>query len=314
MDLDDVLGSLGGGGQVGQIKEVVDLVLNNKDSLLDAVAFVRDHGDDLIDLMQRLPDILERAGSALATAGDAAMQASQFLVAGDGVDADDVASAAATAIEVCTEHLGTVASLLGRVAGQLDDIRVPTLGVDRTEMMGINVVSGLDVGSKAVARGPADSIKNTSDQMQAVVGALADAGAGLAQLQANLGAAGEKIQSVAGEIERSGSALVELSPGEKKQPVARKGTAKKRPTTKKSPARKTTAKKKAPVKKAASSKRSTSKKAPARRATTKKATVKKATVKKAPVKKASVKKSGARRTATKPSPTKGLGSGVLKRR
>ncbi len=295
MGLEDLLGGFGD-DTFDRIKDVVQLVDGNRDELLGAVGFisnhgedllevvefVREHGDSLIDLVGRLPELMAQAGEALSSASEAAVSASGFLTAGDGTDIHDVASSAGAAIDVCRRHLGSVAGLLAKVGEELGDIRIPTIDVERSELMGLSVVSGLDVGSKPIAAGTASDVTSGAQQLTDVVAALGDAGEGLDRLHTNLSAAGERIAALAGDIDRSGAALTALSGAS----PAKKRPAKKRPAAKKKPAKKRPAAKKKPV----------AKKRPA--------------AKKKPARKKPARKKPARK---KPARTKGPGGGVLKR-
>ena len=91
--IEDLLKQFGVPGDIAKLTKVMDLVWDQRDSLGDAVrfvsdnkeqlsrtlAFVRDHGDDLLDLARRLPELLGHAGSGIEAAGAAAQTASRFL-------------------------------------------------------------------------------------------------------------------------------------------------------------------------------------------------------------------------------------------
>ncbi len=347
MGIDDLLSGFGD-DTFDRIKDVVELVDGNRDELLGAVGFisnhgddllevvefVREHGDSLIDLVRRLPELMERAGQALSSASEAAVSASGFLTAGDGTDIHDVASSAAGAIDACREHLGSVAGLLERIGEELADIKVPTIDFDRSEVMGLSVVTGLDVGSKAVAAGTAGDVARGAAQLADVVEALGDAGEGLQRLHSNLSSAGDKIASLAGDMDRSGVALMAFADGGSAGRVPRKKPTKKtakkstrtaartKPKKKTATKRKPAAKKPATKKKPAGKKPATKTRASAKRpATTKKSTTKRtstkrpATTKKPATKRATTKKPATKRPATKRTTAKrtGPGGGVLKR-
>ena len=310
MNIEDLLGSVGG-DQMQRVLQIVRQVDDNWDGLMQAVDFITDHGDDLIDLLGRLPDILERAGEALGTAAEAAVEASSFLTAGDGLDADDIAGSAARAMAVCQEHLSSVAGLLDRVGEELGGIKVPTIDVERNELMGLSVVSGIDIGSNQVAGGAARDVKASARQLKDVADALATAGDGLGRLQSNLSAAGDRINALAGDVEASGNALAELSGGPsrrstkkrnstKRNSTKRKATSKKKPAAKRKPATR-----KAPAKKRSTTKRSTAKRKPTakRKTTAKRSTAtRKPAARKAPARKAAPtkKRAPAKKRATTP--------------
>ncbi len=82
--------------QRDQLTEVVRLVSTNKDQLTRLIVFMRDHGDDLVEMVGRLPELLGHAGSGIEAAGAAAQTASRFLSgADDSMGADSVFEMAA---------------------------------------------------------------------------------------------------------------------------------------------------------------------------------------------------------------------------
>lgn len=68
-----LLDSLTKGNPFGDIMEEVPHVIQ----------FVREHGDDLVRLVQNTPKLLGEAGDGLVTAASAATNASSFLSGGD---------------------------------------------------------------------------------------------------------------------------------------------------------------------------------------------------------------------------------------
>ncbi len=72
-----------GGFDLGKVKDAVGSVVGAGDEVAAAVAFVRDHGDDVIRLLGRLPELLTEAAGALSGASDDVSGAAAFLIGGE---------------------------------------------------------------------------------------------------------------------------------------------------------------------------------------------------------------------------------------
>ena len=269
--------------------------------------FIKDHGDDLVDMLERVPEILGKAGIGLSAAGSSAVKASGFLTGDDGgVDVRELAETAASALNRCHDQLKGATDLLARLGDQIDDIKIPTLSTSHTEIMGFSVVTGIDLGESSIAGDAAGSLRSGADRLVDVAEDLQTVAEKLLGLGGAIGDAGADLRVVGGDLETSGTALVAMT-GPAKKTTARKRTSKKR-AARKTPAKKTTARKtsarkskarKTPAKKAATRK-TAAKKTPPRKSPAKKSTAKK----KAPTKRAAPKKASGTAMLAKKSPTK----------
>ncbi len=268
MDITDLISALGGDKSLDQVMETVDLVLKNKTSLLKAIDFIQEHGDELLDLMARLPDILGRAGAALA---------------------EDLTRNAARAIEECHDHLASVGRLVARIAQEVGDLAIPSFAVEQREIMGLSVVSGIDIKSRPLAAGPAADLASSAQTLAEVAAALSKVSSGLGTLGGGLAATGARLGQVGGDMHRSGVTLAELGGAT----VARRPT----PTTRPAP------------------RRPTATKPPTNKPAAKKPAAKKPATKKPAAKKPAAKKPATTKPAARPAPgSGGLGGGVLRRR
>jgi hypothetical protein len=121
MATDDV-NALLGRGTLDRVKDMADSFGDNKDRILEAVDWVWDHREELIDLTQRLPELLGQVGESLAVAGDGAVRASGLLTGEDGDSVGGLTGAAADALDRCLDQIDTAAELMAGVADQVDDV------------------------------------------------------------------------------------------------------------------------------------------------------------------------------------------------
>ncbi len=102
------------------VKSAVGAVVGSTDDVAGAVRFVAEHGDDIVDFIQRLPELLSSTASALTEAADDVAGAAAFLTGspgkGDGVKA--VADVAGEALDTCRTELASAQKLLASVSKQ----------------------------------------------------------------------------------------------------------------------------------------------------------------------------------------------------
>ena len=241
MGLDDLLDF---GDELGKAKELAEtlwddrekitdtanLVWDNKDDLIGVIDFVREHGDDLLDLLKKVPEILGQAGDGLSSAGQSAVQAGTWLVDEKGGVAQ-FADLAADAIEACLDQLGAATSLIGDLSDEIDKLSIPSLSPTYTEVMGFNVITGIDIGEVALVDQATDRLRDGTDQIQAIAGNLGDVAGNLRDLGVKVADAGDELQSVGVQLHDSGQTPTTIS-GSKKQkaPKVAKRGARSRPT------------------------------------------------------------------------------------
>jgi hypothetical protein len=137
--IDDVLKQFGLPVDLAKLAGTVDLLWEQRDRLTEVLRFmsdnteqltkllelVRDHGDDLVEVVRRLSALLGRASSGVEAAGSAAQSASRLLAGGlsEAPGADAVVAFAAGSLERGRALVADAGGLLRSVSERLD--RVP---------------------------------------------------------------------------------------------------------------------------------------------------------------------------------------------
>lgn len=232
-----------------KITEVVGLVWENRDQFSAALDFVQEHGDELVDLLKRLPELLSTAGEALDAAGAGAETASVFLIGAPiGQGKTGKTGPPAVAVTTLTE---TAADALDRCQNELHGVESMISGLGRqVDALGILPKSIRDIG------GGAHRIALVADDLATVADQLRHLGVSVNDAGADLGKVGEMLQY-------SGSALQSLTGGSPSKSSSRKPVAKKA-ATKTTPPKNARSKKgpkvKSPSKKTSSKKTATARK------------------------------------------------------
>jgi ABC-type transporter Mla subunit MlaD len=178
-----------------KVMEVVNLVWNNREKF--------------IDLVEQLPEMLQQTGDTISSAGESAVQASLVLSGGKDEDsgADDLLRQAAVALDKCTRGIAAASTVMGRVGGQLDEVRIPSVKPQFTEVMGFNVISGLDLGEESLLGKAADQLREGSgdlqeikENLQAVAGNMRQLGTALAKVSGDLNNVGLQLQESGGTL------------------------------------------------------------------------------------------------------------------
>ncbi|MGI9605622.1 MAG: hypothetical protein ACR2P0_05735 [Acidimicrobiales bacterium] len=171
-----------------QLKDLAgDVVGGGGNDITDAVKFVAQHGDDLIDLVGRLPELLSSTASALTEAADDVGAAAAFLTGGRnaGPGVQKLAEVASDALDTCRDELADAEALLRNVAGKFD--RIPMVGDDIGEAMG-------DVAKRFDTVG--DRLAQVAVQLRKLGGAVDSAGHGLSRTAAKLDTGGKALSGL----------------------------------------------------------------------------------------------------------------------
>ena len=120
-----------GGFDLSKVTHAVGSVVGAGDEVTTAVAFVRDHGDEVVHLLGRLPQLLASAADALTGASDDVAGAASFLVGGGdaGPGVKSVAGLASDALDACREELGNAKGMLEAVANAFSHLPIPDGGI-----------------------------------------------------------------------------------------------------------------------------------------------------------------------------------------
>jgi hypothetical protein len=119
-----------------------------QNKIMEVVEFVWNNRQRILDLIERLPDLLQETGQNIESAGQSAVKTSLFLKGGDDVEtnASDLSSKAAVALTRAYEEIKDVAEMMAKIGDEMDDIRIPTFEPEYREVLGLKVISGLDMG------------------------------------------------------------------------------------------------------------------------------------------------------------------------
>lgn len=152
----------------------------------DAAEWVLDHRDEMSDLAQTLPKLLDQVGDALRAAGGGVSDAAS-LMTGDGGEGGvaDLAASAASAISKSTDELKAITEVLGAVGDKLD--AVPLID---------DVASTIGDGVERVEAIMAQ-LDDVATQLTGLGRRLGATGKGLGVAGANLTEGGERLNAFA---------------------------------------------------------------------------------------------------------------------
>jgi hypothetical protein len=172
----------------GKVQDVVGAVWDHKDDVGSAVAFFRDHGDELLGLLGRLPQLFGSAASALGQAASDTRSAAQFLTGsgggGDGVKG--LAAAAGTALDTCRQELAGATKLFTDLASALGSL----------PMVGGALAPLGDAAGRFDAVGAQLAV--VAEQLRGIGGLVDQAGTGLASTADQLDAGSHALATFAG--------------------------------------------------------------------------------------------------------------------
>ena len=178
-----------------KVMEVVNLVWNNRDRIMD--------------LVERLPELLRETGDNIESAGASAVKASAFLVGGgrNKMSAGDLSEMAADALDRCYSELRTVARAMDKIGEEIDDIRIPSFRAKHTKIAGVRVISGFDIGENPMVDNAAGRLKDGSDRIDAIGKDLRTVAKNLRHLGTALTDTGGDLHNVGLKLQNSGKTL-----------------------------------------------------------------------------------------------------------
>ena len=198
-----------------KIIEAVDLVWENRDQLTQVLEFVRDNKDRIIGMLDDLPEMLGKTGGYIEAAGASAIKASAFLTGenddDDSISAHDLAELAANALERCYTELQSAATIVDGLGSQLDGITIPSIKPEYIEVMGFNVIGGIELGESNLIDDAGEQLRNGSDRLKEVGKDLSTVAIHMRKLGAALTETGGDLKSVGGQLQQSGGMLRTLS-------------------------------------------------------------------------------------------------------
>lgn len=178
--------------------------------VMSAVDFIWDNRDKIVDVIERLPQLLNETGQNIETAGASAVKASLFLSGEPNSDkkgANEIAELAASALERCHKELGTVANMLNKVGNEIDDVNIPSFKPKYTEVMNMRVISGLEMGELKLVDQAAEQLRDGSERVHEIAADLQNVANYLRELGGILTDTGGNIHTVGQQLQQSGQTL-----------------------------------------------------------------------------------------------------------
>ena len=175
--------------------EVVNLVWNNRDKFMD--------------LLERLPELMRETGNSIESAGSSAMKASVFLVGDEdgSPSAKDISVMAAKALERCQVELVEAAQVMAKLGDEIDDIRIPSFRPKHTELLGIKVVNGFEMGENPIIDNAASRLTHGASRLNEVGKDLRLVADNLRDLGAILADTGGDLNNLGSQLRQSGQTL-----------------------------------------------------------------------------------------------------------
>ena len=96
---------------LGKASELKDMI----GDISKVIAFVHEHGDDIVRWVKQTPELLGEAGHGLAAAGTAATNAAGFLSGGDS-PLRGLVDVASSALDTCRDELVGAVDLIAKLA------------------------------------------------------------------------------------------------------------------------------------------------------------------------------------------------------
>ncbi|MGB0387967.1 MAG: hypothetical protein ACPGWR_24385 [Ardenticatenaceae bacterium] len=182
--------------------------------VVEVVNLVWDNRERFMDMVEKLPQLLRETGDSIESAGASAMNASAFLTGSgdnDSVSASAMSDLAANALERCYKEMLGVARTMDKLGQELDELRVPTLEPTYTEVMGINLVNGVEMGELQLLDNAAERLKGGSDRIEEIGKDLREVAIQMRKLGGALNDAGGDLNNVGVKLQQSGNTLRSLT-------------------------------------------------------------------------------------------------------
>src|SRR5690606_38169660 len=134
------------------IKEVVEFFMDHKDEL-----------GKLIGILQAAPAMLGKIADGLGDAGENAKSAAVSLAGSGGKGgAAGSLNTGATTLNRVGGQLGEAAEFLGEVSVFMSKVDIPNVKPKFAKVAGMNIVSGIDIGSDKLLSDPAKRLADSS--------------------------------------------------------------------------------------------------------------------------------------------------------
>ena len=211
-----------------KIGESIDLVYDNREKFIQAVNFVQDHQDTLkqvmafigdqrervLDMLDNLPQLLAQTGHWMEYAGNSAKKAGTFLAGADGdpdsVSAQDIAEVVAKVLGHCQNEVRLAATTIDKVNEQVGDVRIPSITPKYTEVMGFQLISGLQLKESELIENASERLKNGAKRLESLSAQFDTFAEQIRKLGKSLTDTGVDIHKVGDQLSKSGGNLSAL--------------------------------------------------------------------------------------------------------
>ena len=183
------------------------------EKVMKVVNMVWENRERFMEIIEKLPEMLNDTGNSIEAAGDSALAASSLLMGdkkSNTPSAGKISEMAADALERCQEEIANAAKIMEKFGVEIDDIKIPSFKPEYKEIMGFNVISGVDVGENQMIDNAAGRLKDGSDRMEEISKDLKNVAGYLRQLGGTLTNTGEGLDNVGHKLKESGGTLRSL--------------------------------------------------------------------------------------------------------
>lgn len=210
-------------GNRERLLQVLDYVQDNQELLTSVLAFVRDQREHILNLIEQLPTLLHQTGDTIEAAGQSAMRAASFLTGADGdpnsLSARDLAEIVAKVLESCQDEIRAAAGVMQTFSKEVDGLTIPSVEPQFTEVMGFNVISGLEIGENPLVEDAGERLRRGSVRLTDMGKQFDTFADQMRKLGKSLTAAGDSLNEVGAQLASSGGTLRSLAGGTGKAPV-----------------------------------------------------------------------------------------------
>ena len=198
-----------------KILGAADLLWDNRDEIVDAVEYIMNQRERIGDFLEKVPEFLGKTAHFIHEAGESAVQASAYLT-GEGNKKDstsvrELAELAADALERCNAELRATAALLENLGRQIDDVKIPMLKPEFSEIMGFNVVTGVEWGESNLVDDAAEQLKHGSARLNEIGDDFRNVAQNMRKLGGVITDAGQDLNHVGAKLQESSTMLTTLT-------------------------------------------------------------------------------------------------------
>jgi|GEM_PF-4616315 len=199
-----------------------DKILNrfeklDMEKLVEVVNLVWNNREKIVVLLENLPTMLRETGASIESAGESAVQASRLLTGDDDMpSAGELSRLAANALERCERELAAASKIMGSLGQEIDDVRIPSVRPKYIEVLGAQVVGGLEFGESPLVNNTAARLKSGAGRLEEIGRDLRQVATQLNRLGGALTETGGSLNNVGVQLKQSGVTLRSLGDFKKK--------------------------------------------------------------------------------------------------